>query len=150
MGGAELPSFHGIIGRSAAMQARFRDVEDFASSNLPALSRGESGTGKELVAGAVQRLSGRRGRGYQTINYRLWGAVLEVPALRARREDIPLLVEHFRLQCNREDELAVEGFTRQALALLEAAPGRGTCAGSRGSCTGPWPPGVEGQCGRRM
>jgi len=45
-----------------------------------------------------------------------------VPALRARREDIPLLVEHFRVQCNREDQLAVEGFTRQALALLDADP----------------------------
>ena len=33
--------------------------------------------------------------------YRLWGTVLEVPALRARREDIPLPVEHFRVQCNR-------------------------------------------------
>ncbi len=53
---AELPSFHGIIGRSAAMQALFRDVEDFASSNLPVLIRGESGTGKELVAAAIQRL----------------------------------------------------------------------------------------------
>jgi len=35
---------------------------------LPVLIRGESGTGKELVAGAIQRLSGRRGRRYQTIN----------------------------------------------------------------------------------
>jgi len=50
------------------MQALLREIEDFASSNLPVLIRGESGTGKELVAGAIQRLSGRRARGYQTIN----------------------------------------------------------------------------------
>jgi len=68
MAGAELPSFHGISGRSAAMQALCRDIEDFASSSLPVLIRGESGTGKELVAGAIQRLSRRRARGYQTIN----------------------------------------------------------------------------------
>ena len=43
-----------------------------------------------------------------------------MPALRARREDIPLLVEHFRLRCNRDDQLAVDGFTREALAVLEA------------------------------
>jgi DNA-binding NtrC family response regulator len=224
MAGADLPSFHGIIGRSAPMQALFREMEDFASSSLPVLIRGESGTGKELVAAAIQRLSGRRARGFQIINcadltpellrselfghergaftgavgkkeglltrvdggtvfldeigeltpraqtmllrflqageglavgatrgtrvdvrviaathrdleaaveegsfredfyYRLWGAVLEVPALRARREDIPLLVEHFRVRCNREDQLAVDGFTRQALAVLEADP----------------------------
>jgi len=39
--------------------------------------------------------------------------------LRERREDIPLLVEHFRVRCNRDDQLAVDGFTRQVLALLE-------------------------------
>jgi DNA-binding NtrC family response regulator len=54
--------------------------------------------------------------------YRLWGAVLEVPAPRARREDIPLLVEHFRVRCNRDDQLAVDGFTPQALGRLEADP----------------------------
>jgi two-component system response regulator HydG len=223
MAGTGLPSFHGIIGRSAAMQALFREMEAFAASNLPVLIRGESGTGKELVAAAVQRLSRRRARGFRSINcadftpdllrselfghergaftgavgkkgllteldggtvfldeiaelrpraqsmllrflqdgeglavgatrsvrvdvrviaathrdleaavelgefredfyYRLWGAVLEVPALRARREDIPLLAEHFRLRYNREDELMVDGFARPALAVLEADP----------------------------
>jgi DNA-binding NtrC family response regulator len=224
MADAEPPSFHGIIGRSAAMQALFREMEAFASSKLPVLIRGESGTGKELVAAAVQRMGRRRERPFRTINcadfepdllrselfghergaftsavgkkeglltvldggtvffdeigelrpraqsmllrflqggeglavgatrsvrvdvrviaathrdleaavevgefredfyYRLWGAILEVPALRARREDIPLLVEHFRLRFNREDELMVDGFTPQALAVLEADP----------------------------
>jgi hypothetical protein len=36
--------------------------------------------------------------------------------------DIPLLVEHFRVRCNRDDQLAVDGFSRHALALLEADP----------------------------
>ena len=68
MAGAGPPSFCGIIGRSAAMQELFRQMEDFASSNLPVLIRGESGTGKELVAAAIQRLSGRRARGFLIIN----------------------------------------------------------------------------------
>jgi DNA-binding NtrC family response regulator len=220
----DLPSFHGIIAQSAAMQALFREMEAFASSRLPVLIRGESGTGKELVAAAMQRMSGRRARAFRTINcadfksdllrselfghergaftgavgkkeglltaldggtvfldeigelrpraqsmllrflqdgeglavgathsvrvdvrviaathrdleaavqlgefredfyYRLWGAILDVPALRARPEDIPLLVEHFRVRWNQEDDLAVDGFTREALALLEADP----------------------------
>jgi DNA-binding NtrC family response regulator len=29
-------------------------------------------------------------------------------------------VEHFRVRCNRDDQLAVDGFSRHALALLEA------------------------------
>jgi DNA-binding NtrC family response regulator len=218
----DLPSFHGIVAQSAAMQALFREMEAFAPSKLPVLIRGESGTGKELVAAAMQRMSRRRERAFRTINcadfksdllrselfghergaftgavgkkeglltgldggtvfldeigelrpraqsmllrflqdgeglavgatrsvrvdvrviaathrdleaavqlgefredfyYRLWGAIVDVPALRARPEDIPLLVEHFRVRWNQEDQLAVDGFAREALALLEA------------------------------
>jgi sigma54-dependent transcription regulator len=50
------------------MRALFGEMEAFAASNLPVLIRGESGTGKELVAAAIQRLSGRRERGFQIIN----------------------------------------------------------------------------------
>ena len=68
MAGEDLPSFHGIIGRSAAMQALFAEVAHFASVDVPILIRGESGTGKELVAKAIQRLSERRARPFETLN----------------------------------------------------------------------------------
>jgi DNA-binding NtrC family response regulator len=47
--------------------------------------------------------------------------LVEVPPLRARREDIGLLVEHFRLAANRGDGLGLDirGVTREAMAILE-------------------------------
>ena len=223
MAGTRLPSYHGIIGRSAAMQALFAEVERFAPVDVPILIRGESGTGKELVAKAIQRLSRRRERPFETLNcadltrellrselfghergaftgavsraaglvsrldggtlfmdeigelpadaqgmllrflqegegrpvgaarsvtvdvrviaathqdleagvergtfredfyYRLWWAVLEVPPLRERREDIALLVEHFRGKINDGDGLGLDitGVSREAMAILE-------------------------------
>src|SRR5207249_11588578 len=57
--------------------------------------------------------------------YRLRRAVLEVPPLRARRDDIRLLVEHFRVQLNERYGLSVHGTTPAALRLLEHYPWRG-------------------------
>jgi DNA-binding NtrC family response regulator len=221
MAGPHLPSFQGIIGRSAAMQALFRRIEQVAPLDVPVLIQGESGTGKELVAAAVHRLSARRGRRPQIVNcgaiprdllfselfghergaftgadgrkvgllaaaaggtlfldevgelpmeaqkmllrflqqgevrplgstetvhvdvrlisathrnlkaavregafrddlrYRLRRGVLRVPPLRDRREDIALLVEHFRREINRRWRLGVEGITLEAMARLE-------------------------------
>ncbi|HZD04784.1 MAG TPA: PAS domain-containing protein, partial [Longimicrobiales bacterium] len=44
----EVPSFHGIVGRSRAMQRIFRLVELLGESDSTVLITGESGTGKEL------------------------------------------------------------------------------------------------------
>jgi len=54
-----LPSFHGLIGGSAAMQRLFSWIERVARADVPVLIQAESGTGKELVVRAIQRLSRR-------------------------------------------------------------------------------------------
>jgi DNA-binding NtrC family response regulator len=63
-----IPSFHGIVSKSAAMQGLFRRIERVAPIDVPVLILGESGTGKELVARAIQRLSRRQGRPFETMN----------------------------------------------------------------------------------
>jgi two-component system response regulator HydG len=63
-----LPSFQGIIGRSAAMRALFHRIEMIAPLDGPVLIRGETGTGTELVARAIWQLSGRRDRHFEAIN----------------------------------------------------------------------------------
>ncbi len=68
MAGSDLPSFHGIIGRSAAMQALFDRIAQVAPLRVPVLIQGESGTGKELVATAIQQLSARSARPFERVN----------------------------------------------------------------------------------
>ena len=54
--------------------------------------------------------------------YRLAGCVLEVPPLRRRREDVPLLVEHFLRRAAESAGKAVRGVTASALELLIERP----------------------------
>jgi DNA-binding NtrC family response regulator len=55
-------AFADIITQNKAMQAIFRYVEAIAGSSQPVLITGESGVGKELLAKAIHRLSGRKGK----------------------------------------------------------------------------------------
>ena len=50
--------------------------------------------------------------------FRIKGATLEIPPLRSRRDDIPILIEHFVRQANESHEAAVTGVTPEAKRVL--------------------------------
>ncbi len=62
----------------------------------------------------------RQGAFREDLFYRLNVVKLELPPLRARKEDIPLLVEHFIARFNRRQGKTVSGIGPDALALLMA------------------------------
>ncbi len=60
--------FHGIIGRSNAIQRVFDLVESVAPTAAPVMILGQSGTGKELVARAIHEVSPRRDQPFIKVN----------------------------------------------------------------------------------
>jgi PAS domain S-box-containing protein len=56
----ELSNFEGILGRSPALVAVLREIEQVAETDASVLVLGETGTGKELVARAIHQASRRR------------------------------------------------------------------------------------------
>jgi two-component system response regulator HydG len=58
------------------------------------------------------------GRFREDLYYRLNVVTLHVPPLRSRREDIPLLAQHFLGQFSRQNHKTIKGFTPQAMDRL--------------------------------
>ncbi len=58
----------------------------------------------------------------EDLYFRIKGVTIEIPPLRNRREDIPLLLEHFLAESNRRHERNVKGLTTEARRALMAYP----------------------------
>lgn len=61
-------SFHGMIGRSAAMQKLFDLIINASRSDAPVIVYGESGTGKEMVSKAIHEEGLRQGGPFIKVN----------------------------------------------------------------------------------
>jgi transcriptional regulator with PAS, ATPase and Fis domain len=63
-----IPSFHGMVARSAGMHRVFDKIKRVALSGSPVLILGETGTGKELVARAIHECGARRDGPFIAVN----------------------------------------------------------------------------------
>ncbi len=67
----------------------------------------------------------RDGSFREDLYYRLNVVSIKAPSLRQRREDIPLLAKHFLSRFNMENNSLIQGFTPEAMKLMEEYQWRG-------------------------
>ena len=68
----------------------------------------------------LQRVESKRFR--QDLYFRIKGATVEIPPLRQRRDDIPMLIDHFIHQANESHQTKIKGITPEARRVLVGYP----------------------------
>jgi len=71
-------------------------------------------------ADLAQRVEERQFR--EDLYFRIKGVTIKVPPLRERREEIPLLIDHFIAQANEKQDTTIKGIAADAQRLLMAYP----------------------------
>lgn len=97
------------------------DFDDVAQGKIVRMLDGFGEGAPRVMASSQQDLTERMeaGRFRQDLFYRLSGVALNVPALRERVDDIPLLAEHFLARAER-DGLAARRFSPGAMEMIRA------------------------------
>ncbi len=92
-------------------------------------------TDARVIAAALPDLRAQVARGElrEDLFYRLAAVLLEVPPLRRRREDIPLLAYHFLSRCAAREGKDIRRITVEALRALRAHPWPGNVGELRGA-----------------
>ncbi|MFO6463325.1 response regulator [Jannaschia sp. KMU-145] len=128
-GAAELEGFDGpgdLMARAKGGTLLFDEVGDLdaaAQSRVVRMLDGQGDGGPRILATAQRDLTPRLDAeedGFRSdLYYRLAGAQLDVPALRERVDDIPLLAAHFLARAEREGG-AVRRFSDDAVTAIRA------------------------------
>jgi len=117
----------GLVGEGTVFLAELADLSAKGQARLlQALTEGNSKSGRaqgpaRLICGSARDLEAevKAGNLREDLYYRISGVCLRLPPLRQRREDIPILVEHFLQKFGCDFQRKVPVLSEETLRLFE-------------------------------
>lgn len=124
---ADAAGHGGLSGEGTVFLAEIAELSAQGQARLlQALTEGSSKNGRvtgpaRLICGSARDLEAevRAGNLREDLYYRVSGVCLRLPPLRQRREDIPILMEHFLTKFGRDFQRPVPRLSEETLRLFE-------------------------------